>query len=98
MLLREPEKIGLEPDGTQFDLQDNNGIKTGTIHQTFDLNKATDNYFANFAQSVVAVYFWINGRWDQLQQWNFWPVSVLSLIASVILVIIMQNMLIAFMS
>ncbi|CAB4479128.1 uncharacterized protein OCT59_027522 [Rhizophagus irregularis] len=98
LLLREPEKIGLEPDGTQFDLQDNNGIKTGTIHQTFDLNKATDNYFANFAQSVVAVYFWINGRWDQLQQWNFWPVSVLSLIASVILVIIMQNMLIAFMS
>ncbi|CAB4414228.1 unnamed protein product [Rhizophagus irregularis] len=98
LLLREPEKIGLEPDGTQFDLQDNNGMKTGTIHQTFDLNKATDNYFANFAQSVVAVYFWINGRWDQLQQWNFWPVSVLSLIASVILVIIMQNMLIAFMS
>ncbi|RGB37948.1 hypothetical protein C1646_23598 [Rhizophagus diaphanus] len=98
LLLREPEKIGLEPDGTQFDLQNNNGITIGSIHQTFDLNKATDNYFANFAQSVVAVYFWINGRWDQLQQWNFWPVSLLSFIASVILVIIMQNMLIAFMS
>ena len=49
------------------------------------------------AQSVTAVYFWINGRWDQLNQWNFWPVTVLSFFASVLLVIIMQNMLIAFM-
>jgi hypothetical protein len=97
LLLHEPNKIGLEPDGMQFNLQDSNG-NTGTIVQTFDLDKATDNYFANFAQSVVAVYFWINGRWDQLTQWNFWPVSLLSFIASVLLVIIMQNMLIAFMS
>ncbi|GBC02578.1 hypothetical protein RclHR1_00470008 [Rhizophagus clarus] len=98
LLLHDPKGIGLEPNGSSFSLQDNSGAVTGTIQQTFDLTSATDNYFSNFAQSVVAVYFWINGRWDQLTQWNFWPVTLLSFIASVLLVIIMQNMLIAFMS
>ncbi|CAG8793586.1 13014_t:CDS:2, partial [Acaulospora morrowiae] len=44
------------------------------------------------------VYFWLSGRWDQLDQWNFIPIDILSLAASLLLVTVMQNMLIAFMT
>ena len=93
--------IGVVPDGSQYSVQDQNGqdVNPGqSIQQTFDVHKATDNYFSDFGHSVSAVYFWINGRWDQLDQWDFWPVTVLSFVASVLLIIIMQNMLIAFMT
>ncbi len=99
LLLRNPVKIGEKPDGSQFVILENgNQLSNLTIQQDFDLESPTDNYYSNFVQSVIAVYFWINGRWDQLDQWNFWPVSLLSIIASVLLVILMQNMLIAFMA
>ncbi|CAG8593274.1 6937_t:CDS:2, partial [Funneliformis mosseae] len=99
LLLRNPDGIDVKPNGSQFTVTDLNGVpQNQLISQSFNLSDPTDNYFANFGQSVAAVYFWINGRWDQLEQWDFWPVGLLSFIASVLLVIVMQNMLIAFMS
>jgi len=48
-----------------------------TINETFDVGDVSDNYFSNFLESIAAVYFWTNGRWDQVNQWNFLPVRIL---------------------
>ncbi|CAG8710517.1 4976_t:CDS:2, partial [Funneliformis mosseae] len=53
-------------------------------------------------QLTIAIAFtvlvlWIE-RWNQLEQWNFWPISLFSFITSVLLVIVIQNMLIVFIS
>ncbi|RHZ85969.1 hypothetical protein Glove_57g94 [Diversispora epigaea] len=69
-----------------------------TISQNFDKSSRLDNYYSHFLSSVKAVFFWTNGRWDQLDQWNSYPVDVMSLLGSIILVLIFQNMLIAFMN
>ncbi|RGB37031.1 hypothetical protein C1646_695712 [Rhizophagus diaphanus] len=63
----------------------------------FDPSSASDNPFSNFLSSVEATYFWINGEWPQRDDWNYWAVEVLSLLGSVFIVTILQNMLIAFM-
>ncbi|GBC07558.1 hypothetical protein RclHR1_07530007 [Rhizophagus clarus] len=51
----------------------------------------------NLVKSIEAVYFWTNGRWDQLDL-DDWSVDVFTLIGSILLVIILQNMLIAIMT
>jgi hypothetical protein len=73
--------MDLEPDGQNFALFD---AETGanvapniTINETFNVNQVSDNYFSDFWQSIVAVYFWTNGRWDQVDQWNFLPVEII---------------------
>src|SRR5206468_3345078 len=103
ILLKSPQQIGVVPNGDQYQITSTNPNTNSlysdiSIQQTFDLGSTSDNYFSDFPQSVKAVYFWLNGRWDQLERWNFWPVDVLSILASVLLVIVMQNMLIAFMT
>ncbi|CAI2170783.1 7251_t:CDS:10 [Funneliformis geosporum] len=57
-----------------------------------------ENYYSSFVYSIYGAYFWALGRWDQLENWDFWPVYAISIAASVLLVIIMQNLLITFMS
>ncbi|RHZ80208.1 hypothetical protein Glove_139g191 [Diversispora epigaea] len=69
-----------------------------TIYQNVDKSFRLDNYYSNFVSSVEAVFFWTNGRWDQLNQWDNYAVDVMSLLGSIILVLIFQNMLIAFMN
>ncbi|GES91142.1 hypothetical protein GLOIN_2v1471210 [Rhizophagus clarus] len=56
-----------------------------------------DNYYTNLLKSIEAVYFWTNGRWDNLDP-NNWSIDVFTLIGSILLVIILQNMLIAIMT
>jgi hypothetical protein len=68
------------------------------VEQVIDVNSISDNYYTNFIKSVESVFFWTSGRWDQLEQWNFWPVDVYSIIGSILLVTILQNMLIAIMT
>ncbi|RHZ86145.1 hypothetical protein Glove_54g118 [Diversispora epigaea] len=68
------------------------------IHQVIDKSSRLDNYYSNFFSSVEAVLFWTNGRWDQLDQWNNYGIDVISILGSIILVLIFQNMLIAFMN
>ncbi|RHZ79971.1 hypothetical protein Glove_139g216 [Diversispora epigaea] len=69
-----------------------------TIYQDVDKSSRLDNYYSHFISSVEAVFFWTNGRWDQLGQWDYPAVDVLSILGSLILVLIFQNMLIAFMN
>ncbi|CAG8696094.1 4459_t:CDS:2, partial [Gigaspora rosea] len=63
-----------------------------------DLTSGSSNYFANFFTSVEAVFFWTNGRWDQLSNWNSVAVNVMNILGSLILVLIFQNLLISFMN
>ncbi|RHZ79973.1 hypothetical protein Glove_139g215 [Diversispora epigaea] len=69
-----------------------------TIKQDIDKSSRLDNYYSNPLSSIEAVFFWANGRWDQLDQWDYPAVDVLSILGSIILVLIFQNMLIAFMN
>jgi hypothetical protein len=57
-----------------------------------------DNPFSSFATALEATYFWINGDWVQKDHFDFWVIEVFSVMASLFLVIILQNMLIAFMT
>ncbi|CAG8659515.1 11209_t:CDS:2 [Gigaspora margarita] len=101
-----PNEIGLTPSGSSYSILNasdsnpdtNNLYPNISVAQSFDVNSVTDNYFSHFWKSVESVFFWINGRWDQLDQWNFIPLDILAIVASILLVMIMQNMLIALMT
>ncbi|KAG9306747.1 hypothetical protein G9A89_005647 [Geosiphon pyriformis] len=67
------------------------------LTQSLDPSSPVDNYFYAYSKSIQAVYFWISGRWDQLSNWDFWPVDVITVLASIFLVTLMQNLLIALM-
>ncbi len=49
------------------------------IQKRFNDLDPSDNYYVSLHYSVMAVYFWILGRWDQLEMWDYWPVYVLSI-------------------
>ena len=91
--------MGIKPNGDTFEIHDANGEKLPyTVEQFINVQDESDNYFAKFTKSVEAVFFWTGGRWDQLDQWDFWPVDVYSFLGSILLVTILQNMLIAIMT
>ncbi|CAG8621252.1 11720_t:CDS:2, partial [Diversispora eburnea] len=69
-----------------------------SVTQVIDKSSYLDNYYSHILTSVAAVFFWTNGRWDQLDQWDNYSVIIISMLGSIILVLIFQNMLIAFMN
>ena len=74
------ESFGLSPNGSSFSLVNNSEpIGNITIEQNINVNDKNDNFFVNFGKSVEAVYFWTSGRWDQVDQWDFWPVDLLTM-------------------
>ena len=50
-----------------------------TIEQVFNLENPIENYYNDFISSVMGVYFWNLGRWDQLEEWDFWPIHVITI-------------------
>ncbi|CAG8684544.1 1433_t:CDS:2 [Cetraspora pellucida] len=68
------------------------------IQHDVDPTSPSSNSFSTFITSVEAVFFWTNGRWDQLSNWNSTAVDVMSILGSLILVLIFQNLLISFMN
>ncbi|CAG8723927.1 12827_t:CDS:2, partial [Funneliformis mosseae] len=98
IILKQPENLDLKPNGDSYKMNSSDGTENLNITQDFDVKNPNDNFYVNFAYSVMGVYFWILGRWDQLERWDFWPVHVFSIAASILLVIIMQNLLVAFMT
>ncbi|RHZ60332.1 hypothetical protein Glove_355g30 [Diversispora epigaea] len=64
---------------------------TINIKQDFDGSNRLDNHYSNFFSSIEAVFFWTNGRWDQLDQWDNYAIDVMSILGSIILVLIFQN-------
>uniref|UniRef100_U9SUV0 Ion transport domain-containing protein n=1 Tax=Rhizophagus irregularis (strain DAOM 181602 / DAOM 197198 / MUCL 43194) TaxID=747089 RepID=U9SUV0_RHIID len=59
---------------------------------------SSDNPFTSFFTAIEAAYFWINGDWVQRDEFDFWVIDVYTFISSLFLVIVLQNILIAFMS
>ncbi|RHZ79951.1 hypothetical protein Glove_139g241 [Diversispora epigaea] len=57
-----------------------------TIYQDVDKSSRLDNYYSHFISSVEAVFFWTNGRWDQLDQWDSYAVDVMAILGSITLV------------
>lgn len=115
--------MGLEPNLDKYKTKLPSG-KSIKITEDFKSTDPLDNPYVKFTNSIIAVFFWIFGRWDTLEKWNFWPVYVLAiskhfnciyfnifylnifinftniinLVGGISLVIILQNLLIAFMS
>ena len=63
----------------------------------FDSRSSIDNPFSTFSSAIIAAYFWLIGNWVQRDKFDFWALDAYTLLASIFLVIVLQNMLIAFM-
>jgi hypothetical protein len=83
-----------EPEGTDYDIYVN-GQPSYSMKQVIDVD---GNDYSNLFKSIESVFFWTGGRWNQLDQWNYWPIDVFSIIGSIFIVTILQNMLIAIMT
>ncbi|CAG8575470.1 696_t:CDS:10 [Funneliformis caledonium] len=68
----------------------NSTISEGTTN-------SSDNPFSTFPTTLDAAYFWTNGNWIQRELFKSWSVEIFTIITSLLIVIILQNMLIAIM-
>ncbi|GBC04565.1 hypothetical protein RclHR1_05740007 [Rhizophagus clarus] len=97
VLVKNPEIIQIN-----YNTFSGNAIST-TTNERFDINiksdynasNPDDNPFNRFLTSMKAIYL---GNWIQDDVFNFWAIDVLSLIASIFLISILQNMFITLMS
>src|SRR6266511_534706 len=95
MLLQNPNSMGYTPNVNTFSLYNattNQQYQHVSLRTDFDPNSPSDNVYTNFFTALDATYFWIEGIWDYRSSWDIWPVKILSLIGSIMLVSIMQNM------
>ncbi|GES84549.1 hypothetical protein GLOIN_2v1769896 [Rhizophagus clarus] len=99
VLLRDPQDI----DGIKILHNSFSGNAVDPLtNETFDVNIQSDfdpddNPFSSFGSAIEAAYFWLSSNWVQKDQFKFWASEVVTVVASLFLVIILQNMLIAFM-
>ena len=61
------------------------------------MNDPSDNPFASFLTAVEAAYFWLSGSFPQKDSWGLASIHIITVIASFLLAIVMQNMLISLM-
>ncbi|CAG8742751.1 8056_t:CDS:2, partial [Racocetra persica] len=54
----------------------------------------SDNQFSNIIGAILAVYDWSSISFDS---WNFWPLTIVSVIGSFIFVLVLQNVIISYM-
>ncbi|POG75676.1 hypothetical protein GLOIN_2v1475226 [Rhizophagus irregularis DAOM 181602=DAOM 197198] len=99
ILLRNPTNIKIKD--TTFSGNATNDSTNETFHielkSDFD-PKSIDNPFSSFYEALMAAYFWIGGDWVQRDEFSYWAVDLFTWIASIILVYVLLNMLIAFMT
>ncbi|CAI2167416.1 2403_t:CDS:2, partial [Funneliformis geosporum] len=74
-----------------------NEIHNVELESIIDFTDPTDNPFSTFPTSLIATYFWTNGNFVQMDKFNSWSVYIFTIIASILLTLILQNMLIAIM-
>ncbi|CAB4421728.1 unnamed protein product [Rhizophagus irregularis] len=99
VLLKDPANIRTN-DSTY------SGVATNSLtNETFNIKlksdfdpKSDDNPFTSFSKAIMAAYFWTSNIWVQRDRFDFWAVDLYTFIASIFLVFVLQNMLIAFMS
>ncbi|CAG8644699.1 3160_t:CDS:2, partial [Funneliformis mosseae] len=68
-----------------------------TVTGEIDPSDRLDNPNSNIIDSLISSYFWIGGSYVQRDTWDFWAVEALTLLASIFVVTVLQNMFIAFM-
>ncbi|CAB5188205.1 unnamed protein product [Rhizophagus irregularis] len=68
-----------------------------TLESKYDVVDKNDNPFSSFSAAIIAAYFWLNGDMVQRDRFDFWVIDLFTLIASIFIVTVLQNMLIAFM-
>ncbi|CAJ0835588.1 2727_t:CDS:2 [Entrophospora sp. SA101] len=78
--LQSVTSIGIYPATTKYVVNSTstfpNPYDDIIIQPDFDLKSVSDNSFVDFRKSAESVYFWPLGRWDQVDQWDFWPVEL----------------------
>ncbi|CAG8501832.1 4031_t:CDS:2 [Ambispora gerdemannii] len=102
LLLRFAPGIGVFPQPATFnghftDPNNRTAHPDFNMKQKLDWTDRSDNYFYEWDKSIEAVYFWISGRWDQIDNWEFWPVDLVTMLGSIFLATLMQNLLIGLM-
>ncbi|GBC49398.2 hypothetical protein GLOIN_2v1787114 [Rhizophagus irregularis DAOM 181602=DAOM 197198] len=101
ILLRDPNK-NITIKNSTYSGSATNSLTNETLNITlksdFDPKSSDDNPFSTFYTAMEAAYFWISGDWVQRDNFDYWAVDLFTLIASIFLVIILQNILIAFMN
>ncbi|CAG8465150.1 18794_t:CDS:10, partial [Racocetra persica] len=73
---------------TTYEITNGNAVYTMT-------GEVSDNPFSSIIGAILAVYDWSS---ISLDTWNFWPLTIISVIGSFFFVMIMQNLIISFMS
>ncbi|PKC54360.1 hypothetical protein RhiirA1_507095 [Rhizophagus irregularis] len=100
ILLRDPINIKIKE--STYSGVATNSLTNETLNidlkSDFDPKSSDDNPFSTFNTAMEAAYFWISGNWVQRDNFSNWAVDFFTLIASIFLVIILQNILIAFMN
>ncbi|GES86409.1 hypothetical protein GLOIN_2v865196 [Rhizophagus clarus] len=91
-----PDLNDITPKTTSYTLQNNAGDTIGTSQQSFD--RIQDNPSKDFGTSFLSTYAWLRGTYTQEAAWNFWGVEALTLIGSLFLTTIAQNMFVAFLT
>ncbi|GBB90270.1 hypothetical protein RclHR1_17170001 [Rhizophagus clarus] len=98
VLLRDPTNIQAKTStysGNATSVLTNETLKI-ELKSDFD-PASSDNPYTSFSQAIIATYFWISGIWVQRDEFDYWVADVYTLIGSVVIVIVLLNMLIAFM-
>ncbi|PKY21662.1 hypothetical protein RhiirB3_435324 [Rhizophagus irregularis] len=104
ILLRDPkntEKMKIREStysGVAKDPSTNGTLYYINLKPDFDPKSSDDNPFSTYYTAIEATYFWMSGNWVQRDKFDNWAVGAFTLIASIFLVIILQNILIAFMN
>ncbi|RIA94097.1 hypothetical protein C1645_818568 [Glomus cerebriforme] len=79
---------------TSYSILNNAGEQIGSSQQNLD--RIQDNPSKDFGTSFLSTYAWLRGVYPQDATWNFWAVQALTLIGSLFLITIVQNIFIAF--
>ena len=68
-----------------------------TLKADFNATDPNDNPFSGYFTAVDAVFYWLTGNMVQRDHFNSWVIDSFTIIGSVFLSIILQNLLIAIM-
>ena len=100
VLLKDPEYSGISIKNNTL-----SGNATTSTNETLNIKLQSDfnptdyndNPFSSIPTAIEAAFYWLSGNMVQRDHFDFWAINVFTLIASIFLVIILQNMLIAYM-
>ncbi|GES78626.1 hypothetical protein GLOIN_2v1871247 [Rhizophagus clarus] len=88
------EELGIKPEGVKY-----NFIETGKGEKNYSyvyMEKETNA--PNFFKTLEMVYLWLFGSWNNVQDWNYFTVKILAIVASFFLILIMSNIFVALMT